>query len=288
MLTTYRRFKKNTPLRRFATPGLVRAIKRIEAGYLAVSRAMAPIKHQSKYKAICHIGLQKTGTVWFREMLSDPKLYRYSGLNFVDCAGKREGLTIKNGGIYSPIRQISDEILNQTAQPDVATLFVVRNPLAITLSWINSTEKYHITGRGDYGMSERRAALAACDLSGKIDYATAYFQSENRFEKIDRLLELAKTDPSITVVRYEDCTDKPAETFARIFNELDIALPDEDQQSFIQTHSFESYSGRPIDAQANPSDALQGRTHLEIQKLSNPEKERIFSAAGPCLQALYS
>lgn len=287
MLTGYRRFKKNTPLRRFATPSIVRTIKRVESSYLALIRSMAKIEHTSKYKAICHIGLQKTGTVWFREMLSDPVLYRYSGLNFVDCAGKREGLSIKDGGIYAPIRQISDEILDQTMRSDVATIFVVRNPLALTLSWINSTEKYHVTGRGDHGMSERRAALKERDFLGKIDYALEYFHDETRFEKIERMLQLAQNDPTLTVVRYEDCTGAPDETFARIFKALDIALPDAARKEFIAMHSFRSYSGRTVDAAPNPGSALQGRTHLEIEKLSDSDKAHVFGAVGPHMRALY-
>lgn len=287
MLNAYRRFKKNTPLRRFATPSIVRTVKKIELAANSLIRNTTKIEHRSKYQAVAHVGLQKTGTVWFREMFSDPFLYRYSGLCFVDCAGKRDAFDLAGGGIFAPIREISQNVVDQISQPGTATVFVVRNPLSITLSWLNSTENYHITGKGDAGMTERRSELSKRDLAGKIDYALDYFKAERRFEKIERLLELAEHNSGILVVRYEDCVTDSDRAFGRIFTHLDFAVPASERAQFIRTHSFKSYSGRAIDEKAKAGSALQGQTHLKIDALPTPDKDRIFSAVGERFASFY-
>jgi len=287
MYNFYRRFKKNTPLRRFAGPGLVRLTKSAEQQYIALRRQFTRVEHNSRFRAICHVGVQKTGTVWFREMFSDLRMYRYSGLPFVDCAGRQAGISVERG-IYAPIRTVTDEVLAQLASPDVATVGVVRNPVALVLSWINSTQHYHITGKDDLGMGRRREALEASDLSGKIDFALDYFAQTERFQKIEQLLETQSGSGAVLVVRYEDCLLEPDQSFARIFAFCDIAMPDDVRAAFIADHDFAAYSGRSITDQAPAGSSLQGRSQERVRELPGDLQERILAAALPRLRDLYA
>jgi len=288
MFAAYRRFKKNTPLRKYATPRFVRMLKNAENAVLAAQRMATPVAHHSRHRAICHIGLQKTGSVWFREMFADPVLYRHSGLSFVDRAGKLEDFSAQKG-IYAPIRLLTTEVEQEIAREGVATIAVLRDPVSLVLSWIKSTGGYHVSGAGDEGMAERRAALAERDDIGRVAYALEFFAKNRRFEQLERLLELEAKLSSMMTVRYEDCVFHPVPTFARIFDALDIAMPEDALTAFVARHSFEAYSGRRIDAAASEgTTSLSGGTHKEAAALDPAARAMIFDAVGGRLAAAYS
>lgn len=288
MQKLYRRFKKNTPLRRFAGPALVRSAKRLEQLGGRLGRGFTRVEHRCRYRAICHIGVQKTGTVWFREMFSDLRMYRYTGLPFVNCAGSGTDIDIVRG-IYSPIRDINAALLERAVRDDVAVVGVVRDPVAIVLSWINSTEHYHIKGRNDQGMGERRQALAARDLPGKIDYAVSFFDETDRFGLIEMMLEAGAASGHVMAVRYEDCVYKPDETFRDLFSFCDIGMPEAERRRFTEDHSFAAYSGRQIDSSTTSTvSSLRGGTSRAARELPEELRARILQAAQPRLRALYT
>lgn len=276
----YRRFKKNSSLRRYATPRIVRKVKNIETNVGIIKRYFIKVQHQTKFRAICHFGMQKTGSVWFREMLSDTKFYQYSGLPFIDCAGKSHDFKIERG-IYAPIRAVNEETLKLLTIPDVAKIIVIRNPLSLLISWVNSTANYHVAGGQDFGLLKRREKLSKLDFEDKIIFALEYFQSQNRFQKTADVLSLAKNNPSATVIRYEDCLSQPNETFEKLLRAIDVRIPSEELNTFLDEHSFASYSGRSMGSKAPVHSALQGRTNFIATELSKELKSRIMSEV-PC------
>lgn len=286
MRTQYRRFKKNTPLRRFANPSVVRSVKRLEVLIGNVQRILLPVLHRSKYRAVCHFGMQKTGSVWFREMFSDKRLYKYSGLKFVDCAGRREGLQVEQG-LYAPIRFVTDENMKIFDEDDVMKVVVIRDPLALLVSWVNSTENYHVSGGEDLGMSDRREKLAQLDFDGKIRFALGHFVSEDRFRKVAQLISAANATDTAIVVRYEDCLDSPIEVFGEIFAKADISLPIEELTAFVHEHSFESYSGRRMGSGAPKHSALQGGTRATVEELSPETRAMVLRLVPSELREAY-
>ncbi|MEQ8262161.1 hypothetical protein [Pseudohaliea sp.] len=190
--------------------------------------------------------------------------------------------------MYSPIRRFGPEDAKTLASDGVAVLAVVRDPVAMVLSWIKSTSKYHITKRGEE-MFRRRADLLACKTEHeRIVYAISYFAEKDRFGQYDRLLAFCEDHPNAIVVRYEDCCSEPNATFGRIFGALDIGMKGDVLKSFLDRHSFEAYSGRLItDPAASAESSLQGRTHLEAQALSEPSRATIVQALPPRVRRLY-
>lgn len=288
MFTAYRRFKKNTSLRRYASPELVRAIKRAELAALGVGRVLRPVRHRSRFKAVAHVGLQKTGSVWFREMFSDLDFYRYSGLIFRDQAERGEIARLPLEGAYSPIRRFEPEMAETLMSEGVAVLGVVRDPVAMVLSWIKSTSKYHVTKRGEE-MFRRREDLLACETQNEqIAYAVSYFAEKDRFGQYERLLAFCETWPDAIVVKYEDCISEVDATFARIFGALDIRMPEDIRAAFLRRHSFNAYSGREItQSGASEGSSLQGQTHLEAEALSEEARARIVAALPPRIRQYY-
>lgn len=286
-LFNYRKFKKTTGLRAFATPNSVRVLKNLENGYRNFSRLVTSVEHQSSYKAICHIGLQKTGSVWFREMFADVLVYKYSGLNFVDCAGRGSEIDVVSG-LYSPIRKPFEVNFNSIDSSSLATVVVVRHPFSLLLSWIKSTKGYHISGAGDNGMTDRRSELLSLSGDDQVKYAADYFSTELRFEHFEKLLSLhSNTDNSI-VLRYEDCVFNAQDTFTELFGRLDIAIPSSKIQRFVAKHSFEAYAGRSIESEVSDKKAaMQGATHLEIEQLPSEVKEYVLGKVGPLLKSQY-
>ena len=286
MKNQYRQFKKNSGLRRFATPAAVRSIKKVEVALGNIQRRFVSVQYHSRFRAVVHLGMQKTGSVWFREMLSDTRLYRYSGLPFVDCAGQKGSFSISRG-IYAPIRVINEETLTFFDHEDINKIVVIRDPLALLISWINSTENYHVSGGNDLGMSDRRNALKSRDPEGKIAFALEHFLSEDRFEKTAELIGIARATPSATIVRYEDCLDRPTEVFGSMFNAADIPLPETELEAFVKEHSFESYSGRAMGSAAPKHSALQGSTSATVAQLGEDARSMVMNEVPQELRGLY-
>ena len=279
MLTSYRRFKKSTSLRKFASPRLVYGIKATEQAVLGMVRQFQPVVHHTRFQAICHIGMQKTGTVWFREMLSDIEIYKSAGLHFKDCSGKTLPENTHLRGIYSPIRRFDDDIRSQLNHADIATIAVIRDPVALVLSWLKSTTGYHVSKRGD-AMSVRRQELSGLNKFDQIQYAVNFLKSKNRFQQFEDLIAFAKAEPSRVLVKYEDCIHNTFDTFREMFRQIDIKMDDQTLEAFISRHSFKAYTGRSITDSSTHGSPLQGRTHLEAARLPDIERELIIQAVG--------
>lgn len=287
MFSTYRRFKKTTSLRRYVGPGVVRGIKKAELLVLNGARFFRPLREQTRFRAIAHVGLQKTGSVWFREMLSDLDIYQYTGLAFHDCAGQSGFGAAPLSGLYSPMRTFDAGTAQALSQPDIAVLCVVRDPVAMILSWIKSTSKYHVTSKGG-DMAQRRADLLARDPAQQIAYAVDYFEEKGRFAQFAALLEFCAAHPHAALVRYEDCIADADATFAQAFEVLDIRMPGAVRREFLTRHSFAAYSGRPITQSAQDARSpLQGRTHLDAQELAAADRAVILKACSVRIRQLY-
>lgn len=284
----YRKFKKNTRLRAFASPSAVRGVKQVENVYRRMTRSVTTVKHRSKYNAICHIGLQKTGSVWFREMFADNCIFEYSGLEFVDCAGKGSEISIDTG-IYSPIRKPFEVDYSNFDNDTMASVVVIRHPFSMLLSWIKSTKAYHISGSSDQGMDERRKKLNELTEYQQLMYAADFFEAGARFENFEKLLNLHSAEQNSMILKYEDCVFNAEETFASLFRWLDIGLPDDKLVTFVQKHSFQAYSGRPIDsATVNKKSAMQGASHVEIESYPDDIKNYVLDKIGAMFKDQYN
>lgn len=284
MLQGYRRFKKNTRLRTVIPPTVARTVKRCEVEALRVGRKLSKVSHRTKYDKIYHIGLHKTGSVWFREMLLDLDIYRYSGLPFFDWDLDRRASEY-DCGIFCPIRKPCSELLKGFPAENAVAIAVVRHPFSLVLSWIKSTEAYHIAGSKTPGMKKRRLDFQKMRLSEKVEYTVEYFEKDGRFSLIEELIELHEDEDRLLIVRYEDCLAKPHAAFEKILRHLDIDMPEVVRTRFIDRHSREKYLGGSRSPVRHS--AIQGVGTEDHWQIDGDERKFLMQACGPKYKSLY-
>ena len=286
-MSRYRQWKKNTRLRKYLSPEMVRIVKQVELLYGNVNNFVIKPSHRSRFDTIVHFGVQKTGSVWFREILRDPLIYKYTGLSFRDMAGIKNTALIEKNKINSPLRFVDNNLPFIMDDKSIAKLIVVRNPIDQISSWIKSTEHYHVKGGDDDGMTLRRAKLKKeKTIDEKMKIGAEYFNESGRLNTMERLLDAVPAN-SVIITKYEDCCESPISEFKRIFNHLDCRIPDSEIQNFCEKHSFESYSGRSRNDYAPKHSAMQSSNQKISLDISSDTFNTIKEVTPAALWRLY-
>jgi len=100
-----------------------------------------PVKSRATADAAFHCCVWKTGSQWIRLVLSDPRLYRYTGLRPIAVGNSREIesdsnlLSIPNRSVVTNFYCSRDTYLRVVKPEDSRVFFVFRDPRRILVSW---------------------------------------------------------------------------------------------------------------------------------------------------------
>lgn len=208
--------------------------------------SVLPVRHRSRNTVVYHACVWKTASQWVRVILSDPRIYMYSGLkiyipvqsaNWWSCP---EALAIPERctvpGLYC-----SHDLFARIPKPAAyAPFFVQRDPRDILVSWYFSNRYSHKLGFPE--LDKRRQELA------QLSERDGILATVGQFGAIANMLRswatAAKSDPSITIMRYEDLTgpDKAA-AWSRLLTHCDIKVPADVLTKVLDTYAFEKISG---------------------------------------------
>jgi Sulfotransferase domain len=253
----YTAFKKrNSKLRRSASPGLVKGIKNAETGWRYLRNQFIAVSHRSSSVNIYHWCLQKTGSVWIKTILSDPVVYKYSGMHIVHYQGQiresqRDPLTnvsipFPEHRIVTPMKGSVDNYLNDIPKNEGINkaFFVMRDPRDMLVSWYFSTKNNHVVKKGS-NLEKHRRVLLELSLTEGLKYSTDVFQRKDKFNIGAEWRELAKIDPHVYFIKFEDLVSKDAtRQFAELFEFLDIKIPEVKLDKLVMDYSFKSLTGR--------------------------------------------
>lgn len=173
---------------------------------------------------VYYASVQKTGSHWFKAIFDDPRVRAASGLWSYPGHRYEWGEFIRRFpphhfvpalfmpyGLYEEIQR----------PPDHRTFYVTRDPRDIVVSWYFSARDTHrLVGK----VPKYRAVLRACSQDEGIHYAIetlAYTFAAMRTWAYE-----APRDPAVLMVRFEDATARPTETFRAIFDHCRIPISD--------------------------------------------------------------
>lgn len=254
---SYNRFKKKNSKLRLSIPfWLVRYIKGAEETYLNISKSLSKVEYKSENTNIFHCCVQKTGSVWIKSLLSDPVIYKYSGLK-VSPYGKdyRQKLTDSVAHLFTkpfPAKTIVSAFKGSYEnyihdipkhEGKQKAFFVIRDPRELAVSYYFSSKNSHVVKAGSK-MSERREYLNSVDQVTGLKYAIDVLCEKDMYRVMADWISHAK-DKEILIVKYEDLIgDNKSEKFRELLTFMDIKVPDDVFDRLIEDYGFEKLTGR--------------------------------------------
>lgn len=223
-------------LRRLLSPEAEYRLRRVANRFI-------PVAHRSANAMVYHACVWKTASQWVRVVLSDPRVYRYSGLS---VSLPNRWLAADPAASRPPGRAIVAALVRD--HPYFARLpkpanhfafFVKRDPRDLIVSYYFSNRFSHPL---DAEIGRERALLATMSERDGLIHTIGRFE---RFVAILASWEAAAAaDPRIAIVRYEDLTG--ADQFAAwqaLMARADIAIPDDVLARVLDTYAFARITG---------------------------------------------
>ena len=213
------------------------------------------ITHRSESVNLYHCCVHKTGSQWIRNILSDPIVYKYSGLKGYhyqsSLAGGSDSRNISHRTftepfprvtIVSPLYIFFGSFTTLPKPENYKAFFVMRDPRDILISWYFSMRHSH-TILGD--VAKVRATLDHMSFHDGILFAMDHLNRSGHFQLLGSWVDAPKTDPNVLLVRFEDLIGPTGEeVFGMLFKHCDIRVPRKQQCALLERYSFKALSGR--------------------------------------------
>ncbi|MBL8658186.1 MAG: sulfotransferase domain-containing protein [Rhodospirillales bacterium] len=225
----------------------LRQILPVEAEYELRNACVSvvPIRHRSRHDVVFHTCVWKTASQWVRLVLSDPRIYMYSGLKTHIPIPTEvwwpdpDRLVISERRIVPGLYCTYQQFASVRKPPRHAVFFVQRDPRDVLVSWYFSNRYSHPSmcsidsaRRALAQMSEREGIIASIDHFDEIAWMLRSWA------------RAAKIDTGIRIVRYEDITGPDSlQEWAGLLAHCDIAVPTDVLGRILDTYAFSKISG---------------------------------------------
>jgi hypothetical protein len=221
------------------TPNSLRvAVRRglIEA-HNARLRLTVPVAERSPYANVYHCTVRKTASQWIKALLSDPVVYRWSGLLPYDPRPYkwRYPQPVPPGRVAQSLF-ISRSRFDKLPKPDrYRAFFVLRDPRDIVVSSYFSTRNSH-TPMGDV-LAERRILREKPRKEGLL-HVIGHLAGKGAFRDLRSWVAAPETT-AVSLFRYEDLTGEGQATEVdRMLRHCGITLPPAELDALLTRYSF--------------------------------------------------
>jgi hypothetical protein len=200
------------------------ASRRLLLRSLARVRANVPRLSRGPLDNLFHAGLQKTGSQWIKDVFSDPRLRRFTGL-WVYPQHRYEWTEFHRRfprrhfvpGLYLSY----DHYQEIRKPPRYRTFYVVRDPRDLVVSWYFSVKESHrLAGQ----VPHHRARVQALDLDEGIAFAIRTLSLKLAFAR--SWILHGSTDDHVLIMRFEDMAKDPVAFVRRIIDHAGFVIPD--------------------------------------------------------------
>lgn len=241
------------------------------------------VEYYSSYDNIYHAGLQKTGTQWIFDILSDPVVYKYSGMTTekVNIPRRKsqshpiqsidEGYNLNT--ILSGFSGTYNNYINDIPKKrrENAVFFVMRDPREMIISWYFSTKNNHLIDKVSM-MNVIRRKLNEKGKKEGLKYTIELFEWKGKFEVMRSWMDKDELS-NVKIVKFEHLTRESFKSFKNLFHFLDIRIPDDELKYLVDSYSFESLTGRKKGEEDKHSHMRSGqsgswRSHFDSDLMS--------------------
>ena len=204
--------------------------------YQTYSYSRFRVASWSSYENIYHCCTQKTASQWFRRVLCDPTVFRYTGLKpfRYPKLGLREAsiegpLPRRTIGIHLYIDYPTYEAIPKPEK--YRTFFILRDPRDIVVSWYFSAKYSH---KQVYPIPELRRNLEMLDLREGLKYIIDAWNDFGLFEAQRSWMGVPAGHPNIEIFRYEEFARDNYAFLKVLLDYLDVQIPAKELDALYQ------------------------------------------------------
>jgi len=226
------------------TPNSVRVVARraMCEAHNARLRLAVPVESRSEYENIFHCTIRKTGSQWVKSLLSDPVVYRYTGLLPHDPRPYkwRYPQALPRDRVVSSLFVSHSAFMNLPKPDRYRAFFISRDPRDIVVSGYFSYRSSH-TAMGD--VLQVRSALRDKSLKDGLLHVIKFLEDKGTFRALRSWATAPSTD-AVSLFRYEDLTgERQAEEVARMMRHCGIPIPPSELAALLSRYSFSRMRG---------------------------------------------
>ncbi|MFY1695780.1 MULTISPECIES: sulfotransferase domain-containing protein [unclassified Solwaraspora] len=203
----------------------------------ARSRLTVPVVARSEYDNVYHCTVRKTASQWVKALVSDPVVYRYSGLLPFDQRVHRRRYpdAIPPGRMASSLF-VGYKRFSAIPKPEkYRAFFITRDPRDIVVSGYFSLRNSH-TPMGD--ILHHRKILQELPRKEGLLYVIQHLKDTNLFSAL-RSWVVAPPAETFRLFKYEDLTgERQVDEVDQLMRHCGIVLPSAELTALLDRHGF--------------------------------------------------
>ncbi|MFB6273379.1 MAG: sulfotransferase domain-containing protein [Salinibacter sp.] len=240
---------------RFNTPCTRKAYDRLRE---RLQRLTTPVVERSECEAVYHCCTHKAASTWFKNVLSDPRVFKYSGLTcytyqryLPDRVDRRPvyerdfyNVRFPRGIIATPLYADYPHF-HTIGKPNTwRAFFVLRDPRDLVVSWYFSMRDTH--PEMSEQITERRERLRRLDKQDGLSLAIEEMADQGIFESQRSWANVDDADNRyVKVVRFEELFgDQQFELMRGLMDHLRIPIPNNALGELLSAYSFQKLQDR--------------------------------------------
>jgi len=213
--------------------------------------ALSPVKYRSSATRVIHACTWKSASQWVRIILSDPIIYKYSGLRplvpstademagLMNVANSDSDSPFRSGRILTPAYVSWSQVNECLTDASDRAFFVSRDPRDLLISRYYSRASAHPSNKK---IDQWRRLLSGLSMEDGLIHVM------DDFDDIANILrswsQSASADPRFLITSYEGLTGSARHaTWQRLMVHLDINIGTKELEALLEQYSFTKMSG---------------------------------------------
>lgn len=230
-------------------------------------------KERSCVDNVFHACVQKTGSQWISAVFRDLRVREASGLAPFPQFRYEWGEFRSNfpRRTFVPGLYISRPLYEEIEKPDTyKTLYVLRDPRDIALSWYWSVkETHHLMGK----VVKHRERLESLSFHEGLKYAIRTLSIKFSYM---RSWAYARDDEHVLFIRLEDLAEEPVAGFAEIMEHCKIPLSTAQLEEILKDYTKEKMRRRDLEVRGQDERSHYRKESTDWRQAFDPEHRELF------------
>ena len=217
--------------------------------------------------------VQRSGSQWIREVFSDRRIQKYTGLRPYPQRRYEWGEFVRRFPLYTfvPGLYVSYDLYEEIEKPErYRTFYVLRDPRSIVVSWYHAMARTHVL-MGKVG--KYREDLSKLSFHDGITYCIKALTG--KFADMRTWWD-HRDDPNVTILRFEEMIRDTTGAMARVLAESGAKVPPEVLAEVMRAYGKDEMRKKDPRAAADPNMSHYRPTTSDHREAFTDEHYRLF------------
>lgn len=217
--------------------------------------------------------IQRSGSQWMKEVFTDVRIRRYTGLRLQPQRRYEWGEFVKRFPLYTfvPGLYVSYDLYEEIDKPErYRTFFVMRDPRSLTVSWYHAMRKTHVL-MGKVG--KYREDLERLDFNDGISYCIRALTG--KYADMRTWMD-HRDDPNVTILKFEDMDKDSTAAVDRILKKCGFEVPPDVLAEVMKNYTKSEMRKRDPRTQTDPNGSHYRVTTSDHRDVFTKEHYQLF------------